>query len=239
MNFLITMAGEGRRFRDAGYTVPKMLIEAKGKTLLEWSVDSLPLHLCSRLIFVAQQQHEDAFRVSKKIISIYSSRVSSLHFKFIDKLTRGQSETACLAKHLIDPAKPLLIFNIDTQFVSSMLEKNLLRKDIDGVLGAFYSEEPRFSFASLDDEGFITRTAEKEVISSNALTGLYHFTRPADFFEAAEDAFAKNETTKGEFYIAPLYNHLIAKGRRLIVDMADEVNILGTPEELKIFLQRK
>lgn len=238
MNFLITMAGEGRRFREVGYDLPKMLIEAKGKTLLEWSIDSLPLNLCSRLIFVAQQKHEDEFQLSKRIISIYGSQVKSLHFKFIDKLTRGQSETACLAKHLIDLSQPLLIFNIDTQFSSSSLEKNLLRKNTDGVLGAFYSEEPRFSFAALNNEGFVTKTAEKEVISSNALTGLYHFTFPEDFFEAAESAFSKNETTKGEFYIAPLYNHLINKGRKLIVDMADEVNILGTPEELELFLKK-
>ena len=238
MNFLITMAGEGRRFREAGYDLPKMLIEAKGKTLLEWSIDSLPLNLCSRLIFVAQQKHEDEFHLSKRIISIYGNQVKSVHFKFIDKLTRGQSETACLATHLIDLSQPLLIFNIDTQFFSSSLEKNLLRKNIDGVLGAFYSEEPRFSFAALNDENFVTKTAEKEVISSNALTGLYHFTYPEDFFEAAESAFSKNETTKGEFYIAPLYNHLINKGRKLIVDIADEVNILGTPEELKSFLRK-
>jgi len=238
MNFLITMAGEGRRFHEAGYELPKMLIEAKGKTLLEWSIDSLPLNLCSRLIFVAQQKHEDEFQLSKRIISIYGNKVKSVHFKFIDKLTRGQSETACLAKRLIDLSQPLLIFNIDTQFFSSSLEKNLLRKDIDGVLGAFYSEEPRFSFAALNDENFVTKTAEKEVISSNALTGLYHFTYPEDFFEAAESAFSKNETTKGEFYIAPLYNHLITKGRKLIVDMADEVNILGTPEELKLFIEK-
>jgi dTDP-glucose pyrophosphorylase len=232
------MAGEGRRFREAGYDLPKMLIEAKGKTLLEWSIDSLPLNLCSRLIFVAQQKHEDEFQLTKKIISIYGDRIKALHFKFIDKLTRGQSETACLAKALVDLAKPLLIFNIDTQFSSSSLEKNLLRKSVDGVLGAFYSEEPRFSFAALNDEGIVTKTAEKEVISSNALTGLYHFTYPEDFFDAAESAFAKNETTKGEFYIAPLYNYLIAKGRKLIVDVADEVNILGTPEELKVFLEK-
>src|SRR4030095_4159227 len=210
MNFLITMAGEGRRFREAGYDLPKMLIEAKGKTLLEWSIDSLPLDLCSRLIFVAQQKHEDEFQLSEKIISIYGKRVKDLRFIFIDKLTRGQSETACLAKDIVDLSQPLLIFNIDTQFSSSSLEKNLLKKNIDGVLGAFFSEEPRFSFASLNAEGFVTKTAEKEVISSNALRGLYHFTYPEDFFEAAESAFAKNETTKGEFYIAPLYNYLIA-----------------------------
>ena len=215
MNFLITMAGEGRRFREAGFTMPKMLIEAKGKTLLEWSVDSLPLTICSRLIFVGLQQHENEFQLSKKITALYNHRVKSLHFKFINTLTRGQSETAYLAKDLVDLSQPLAIFNIDTQFSSSTLEKNLLNKKIDGVLGAFHSTEPRFSFASLDEKGFVTETAEKVVISSNALTGLYHFTNPIDFFEATESAFEKNETTKGEFYIAPMYNHLIKKGKKI------------------------
>jgi choline kinase len=233
------MAGEGRRFLEVGYTLPKMLIKAKGKTLLEWSIDSLPLNLCTRLIFVAQHKHEDEFQLSEKIKTIYSNRVMSLHFKFIDKLTRGQSETAWLAKDIVDLSQPLLIFNIDTQFSSSSLEKNLLKKNIDGVLGAFFSEEPRFSFAALNNEGFVTKTAEKEVISSNALTGLYHFTNPEDFFEAARSALAKNETTKGEFYIAPLYNHLINNGCRLILDMADEVNILGTPDELGQFINNE
>lgn len=236
MNFLIPMAGEGRRFRDAGFRLPKMLIEAKGKTLLEWSVDSLPLHLCSRLIFIGLQQHEDEFQLSKKIIGIYGSKVKSLHFKFIESTTRGQSETVYLARHLIDTSQPLLIFNIDTRFSSSTLEKNLLRKDVDGVLGAFHSTEARFSFAALNENGFVTKTTEKEPISSNALTGLYHFSDPDDFFEAAEHAFANQLTTKGEYYIAPMYNYLIGKGKKLIVDVADEVNILGTPEELKIFL---
>ena len=130
-----------------------------------------------------------------------------------------------------------MIFNIDTQFFSSSLEKNLLKTKIDGVLGAFYSTEARFSFAAFNTKGFVTETAEKIVISSNALTGLYHFTHPTDFFEAAELAFEKNETTKGEFYIAPIYNYLIKKDRRLIVDIAEEVNILGTPEELQLFLR--
>ena len=45
MNFVIPMAGRGERFKKAGFSLPKMLIESHGKTLLEWSVDSLPLEL--------------------------------------------------------------------------------------------------------------------------------------------------------------------------------------------------
>ena len=41
MTIVITMAGLGSRFRKAGYTVPKYMIEARGKTLFEWSMESL------------------------------------------------------------------------------------------------------------------------------------------------------------------------------------------------------
>ena len=41
MTVIITMAGAGSRFKKAGYKVPKYMIEVKGKTLFEWSMDSL------------------------------------------------------------------------------------------------------------------------------------------------------------------------------------------------------
>ena len=41
MDIIITMAGLGSRFRKVGYNCPKYMIEAKGKTLFDWSMDSL------------------------------------------------------------------------------------------------------------------------------------------------------------------------------------------------------
>ena len=41
MNIVITMAGIGRRFQEAGYQMPKYMIEAHEKTLFEWSMESL------------------------------------------------------------------------------------------------------------------------------------------------------------------------------------------------------
>ena len=41
MTVIITMAGLGSRFYKAGYDCPKYMIEARGKTLFEWSMDSL------------------------------------------------------------------------------------------------------------------------------------------------------------------------------------------------------
>ena len=69
-------------------------------------------------------------------------------------------------------------------------------------------------------------------ISDNALTGLYHFTDARDFFSAAAEALAKGGTEAGEFYVAPLYNKLIAAGRKFVLDEARLLVPLGTPEDL-------
>lgn len=236
MNFLITMAGKGQRFVDAGYLLPKMLISVKGKTLLEWSLDSLPIELATRLIFVLLNEHEEHYQISEIIKKKYGHLKLSIHFKYLSQVTRGQAETAIKALDLIDFTKDLLIFNIDTSFHSSKLKSSLLYEDCDGVLGAFKSNSEKFSFAKLSNtNNFIEEVAEKKVISDIALTGLYHFRNPKLFFEETENMIRRNILIKGEFYIAPVYNKLIEKGEKFIVDFCDEIDILGTPQEIDIF----
>lgn len=227
------MAGKGQRFVDAGFEVPKMLIEAKGKTLLEWSVDSLPLELCSRLIFVLLDEHEKNYRLSEIIKQKYNGNYD-IHFIYLKETTRGQAETVVKAKDFIDFEKDLIIYNIDTAFCSSKLTEHLKEENIDGVLGSFIDsgKSIKYSFAKCNNEGFITEVAEKIHISDNALTGLYHFRKPDDFFRIAEKHISLEQTSKGEFYIAPMYNDLIKEGKNFIVDHCDVIYILGTPEEL-------
>ena len=58
LNIVITMGGLGARFQKAGYTVPKYMIEAKGKTLFEWSMISLEgfRDVASQYIFIARTE---------------------------------------------------------------------------------------------------------------------------------------------------------------------------------------
>ncbi len=228
------MAGLGSRFSEAGYTLPKPLLPAHGKTLLEWSVDSLPLELATRLIFIGLKAHREAYGLEEVIRGLYPHL--PLSFLWLDQTTRGQAETVWLAAPLMDLSKGLLIFNIDTAFSSSGLAALLADPSHDGVLGAFLSIEPRFSFASVDDDGYVNEVREKSVISSNALTGLYHFASTNAFLEVAGDAIAANELEKGEFYVAPLYNRLISRRARFVLNCCEHHWILGTPAEYESFL---
>lgn len=236
MNFVIPMAGRGSRFTDAGYKLPKMLIETHGKTLLEWSVDSLPLELCTNLIFIGLNEHNLEYSLEKRIRDIYGALGFSLSFLWLDGVTRGQAETVMLAHELVNYDTDLLIFNIDTYFSSPTLKDKLLQSNIDGVIGAFISVEDRFSYASVnDDTGFVMDTVEKQVISQYALTGLYHFKRTIDFFNTAKFYIQNNITSKGEFYIAPMYAELIKQQKKFVLDLCEEHWILGTPNELLKF----
>lgn len=237
MTFVIPMAGRGERFLRAGYTVPKMLIEAHGKTLLQWSIDSLPLHLATRLVFVGLRAHEVQHHLSVLIRDCYGPAVPGIFFHWLDETTRGQAQTVLSCKHLIPPAEPLLIFNIDTAFRSTSLAAALKNGENDGVLGGFRSREPRFSFARVGENGVVERIVEKEAISDCALTGLYFCRSADDFLHAAEEAVSRDATVNGEFYVAPILNDLVVSGRRFVVDWCESHQILGTPEELAEFLK--
>lgn len=238
MNFVIPMAGRGQRFTDAGYKIPKMLIEAKGKTLLEWSIDSLPLELCTNLIFVILRDHTATHQLDHFITNKYKKYNPKI--VYLEEVTKGQAETILKAKHLLDITVDLVVYNIDTAFNSVSLKDTLLKNKRDGVIGAFldYSNSNKYSYAKLDKESNVIEVVEKVKISDFALTGFYHFTNPEDFINFAEMNIQNNDTVKGEFYVAPIYNQLLQQGKMFTLDICNEINILGTPEELNAFLMK-
>jgi NDP-sugar pyrophosphorylase family protein len=243
--YAIAMAGLGRRFAGAGFDRPKYMLPAAGRTLFEHSILSLPLELAAKIFFIALRDHEEAFGLGafmeKKLKPVLPAALP-YELVLLDAPTRGQAETVLAIKDLVPPGAGLAIYNIDTCFASSTLGATLADPAArrDGVIGAFKlkGSDPKWSFARLDGNGAIAETAEKAQISDNALTGFYHFSRAADFFETAELAIRGGETTRGEFYVAPLYNRLIAAGRSFVLDTAEKLIPLGTPEDVAAFEAR-
>jgi len=236
MTFVIPMAGKGSRFLEEGYKLPKYMIKVKNKTLFEYSIESLPLEIATKIIFICLKSHK-LLNVSEFIRKNVSH--DNIKIIFLDDVTRGQSETVYKAKEYIDNYDELLIYNIDTSFKSKKLKTILLDDKLkkDGVLGAFIdkSNDDKWSFAKLDKDSNIIQTTEKDKVSDYALTGLYHFKRAGDFFDIAEKCINDNITVRNEFYIAPLYNYLIAENKIYVLNIVDEFIPLGTPQEVKSF----
>ena len=238
MTFIIPMAGKGSRFIKDGYKLPKYMIEVKGKTLFEYSMDSLPIGIADKIIFICLKEHEK-YNVSNFIKEKINH--TNIDIILIDEVTRGQAETVYVAKDHVKDLDEILIYNIDTYFQSKNLKEALLNASLkcDGILGAFIDEtnDDKWSFAKLNDEQNVIQTTEKEKISNYALTGLYHFSKASDFFDIANSWISNNQTVRNEFYIAPMYNDLIKQGKKYKLDITDIFIPLGTPDEVKAFEQ--
>ena len=238
--FVIPMAGNAQRFKDEGIIEPKFLLEVKGRTLFEWSLESLPLDIAEKIIFICLQEHEKKYNVRNFIKKIMEKKFPRLNYEiiFLDKTTKGQVETVLHAKKHINNDATIVIYNIDTHFVSTRLRSKLLRiknTSNDGLLGAFNSNDKKLSFIELDSKEFVKRTKEKEPISNIASTGLYTFSKGKDFVVAAEFMLSNNLSTNNEYYVSELYNILIKQGKKFVIDLADDFAPLGTPDDIKKF----
>ena len=237
---VIPMAGHGRRFKDAGISKPKFMIEVRNKTLFEWSLDSLPLEISRKIIFICLEEHEQEFNVGKFIKDIMNQKYSNLSYElvYLEKTTRGLVETVLHAKQLIDSESTLIIYNIDTYFTSTRLKSKILtlkNQNIDGMLGCFTSDDENLSFVELNDKGLVKRVREKEKISSLASTGLYIFSSGKQFIEAAETMIKNDIKVRDEFFVSELYNILLKSGKKFEIDVAEEFIPFGTPDDIKKF----
>jgi dTDP-glucose pyrophosphorylase len=236
MNFIITMAGEGSRFKQAGYELPKFLLEAGGKKMIEWSLEGLPLEIADKVIFIGQKKEFEKYEVENQIRELYPTIQTKFFFVLINGNTEGQAITVLSAEPLVSDNEQIVIFNIDTNFKSSTLKSKLLKQGDDyNIIGSFKSDSPNFSYAKSGKNYLVTKLAEKEVISTNALTGLYHFSKWSDFKKVVEYYISNSITIKNEYYIAPMYNQIIKSGGKVVLDRVSKIEIMGTPEEYERF----
>lgn len=228
------MAGRASRFKETGYTIPKSFIEVKGKPMIKWATDSLSFIKNPKFIFMCLRVHEDSFGVSRKLKKMYKDNAQIL---FTNGITEGAAATALLAREFIDTEEELIISNADQFFVSKEFGKEMLSSDknYSGMIPLFESTHPRWSFAKVNDKGFITEVAEKVPISNSATVGVYYFKHGKDFVFAAEEMIRKDIRRNNEFYVCPVFNELLGRGDKIKAVWADVMWSLGTPEDVLYF----
>ena len=238
MDIVITMGGLGSRFRKMGYNVPKYMIEAKGKTLFEWSLISLDGYKdkANQYIFIAMKDDNadvEAFITGK----CQELGIENYHVIILDYLTDGQATTAMMAAKYWDKENALLIYNIDTYVEAG--EMNSAELKGDGFIPCFQAEGDHWSFVRLDEEGKVVEIKEKQRISNYCTLGAYYFRTCGLYENLYNEYYSKTqELVNGEKYVAPLYDYLLTKGGEIYIsDITPErVHVLGTPEELHAFL---
>ncbi|MDU1260191.1 MAG: glycosyltransferase family 2 protein [Veillonella sp.] len=237
MNIVITMGGLGSRFQKAGYTVPKYQIEVKGKTLFAWSMISMDAFKKETFIFLVRKEDN-----ATSFIENECNRIGIPNYKIIelDRLTKGQAETASLAIPYCDKDKPIFIYNIDTYVEAGQMTDDIIIGD--GFIPCFKAEGDHWSFVKLDSNGNAIEVREKTRISDYCTIGAYYFRTAQLYQEIYDKLYVKSEYLEhGEQYIAPMYNWMIQHEMNVrIQDIEPKyVHVLGTPEEVEVFKKLK
>lgn len=235
MQILIPMGGAGSRFAAAGYDNPKPFIEFFGKTMIENVVDNLGTE--NEYVLVTQKRHYDEYRW---VYDNIAKRSRGLKVKQLEGMTRGAAESCLLAEDLLDHELPVMIANCDqmmewdpTKFKAWFLDSGL-----DGAIMTFDSQSEKNSYAEINDQGLVTRTAEKQVISKHATNGIYVWRRSGDFFRAAREMINRGLKQNNEYYVCPTFNLNIEHGQRIgIYKLEPGCHWpIGTPQDLTAYL---
>jgi beta-phosphoglucomutase-like phosphatase (HAD superfamily)/dTDP-glucose pyrophosphorylase len=232
LNVLIPMAGAGSRFAQAGYTFPKPLIEVRGKPMIQVVVENLNIE--ANYIFLVQKEHYETYNL-KYLLNLIAPGCKIVQ---VDGLTEGAACTTLLAKEHIDNDAPLVMANSD-QFVewnSNECMYAFSADSIDGGILTFKATHPKWSYAKLNEDGFVSEVAEKKVISDEATVGIYYWRHGSDYVKYAEQMIKKDIRTNGEFYTCPVFNEAIGDDKKIRVKTIDKMWGIGTPEDLNYFL---
>ena len=232
-NLLLPIAGKAQRFLDAGYTMPKPLILANHKHVIDWSLESVDYSECN-LIFIVRLDHIYNFSIDKILKQKFGDDIQIV---VLDKITRGALETCVLAEQYINNDIPLLIYTPDVYF-EPQFKPNTIPDDSEGFLLTFLANSADHSYSQCDINGKVSRVVEKEVISEHANVGLYYFNSGKEFLMYGKEVIDNNMLVKNEFYIAPMYNLMIRDGKYVTCSDTEKMHVLGTPSTLEFFSER-
>lgn len=233
MNVLIPMAGAGTRFATAGYTFPKPLIEVNGKPMIQVVVENLNIE--ANYTFIVQKEHYERYSL-QYLLNLIAPNCNIVQ---VDGLTEGAACTTLLAKEFINNDAPLVMANSD-QFVEWNSNECLYAFNADGIDGGivtFKATHPKWSYARIGEDGFVSEVAEKKPISDNATVGIYFWKSGSDYVKYAEQMIEKDIRTNGEFYVCPVFNEAIFDGKKIRVKEIERMWGIGTPEDLNYFLE--
>jgi hypothetical protein len=234
------MAGLSQRFSEAGYSPPKYMLEAGGKSLFRHAVEGFSYYFGNLpFLFVLRDVQDSLGFVREECAKLGLDRPL---ITVLSEPTRGQAETVMLGleDQSVGADDPLSIFNIDTFRPGFRFPKMAEEPWVDGYLEVFRGSGANWSYVgpAEDDPGRVAKTAEKNEISDLCCTGLYHFAKAGFFTDAFRQAALPASTD--EFYIAPLYNFLIGAGSHIRFDLIGrgEVIFCGVPEEYEMFREK-
>ena len=229
IHLVMPMAGAGSRFFKNGFIMPKPLIEISGKPFLYWATKSISNFINVKdITFVILEQHIKEFKIDKKIKEYFPES----KIVIIPQILNGAVLTCMNGIKEINDDLPIIFNDCDHAFISSEFNSYCKKgefNELDGALLTFESNEPKYSFLQMDEEGNVIHTVEKKVVSNHAICGAYYFKNKELFLNCADEYLEK--CNYSEYFISGVYN-IMAEKKMKIANFQCDIHVpFGTPGE--------
>jgi bifunctional N-acetylglucosamine-1-phosphate-uridyltransferase/glucosamine-1-phosphate-acetyltransferase GlmU-like protein len=224
---ILAASGKGRSQRE----YPGFLSEMDGECLLE--------KLCQQIHQIAHHSVCFAFLTEDvrkyRLASIAELVSPGASIVKVPSKTKGAACTALLAAANFGGDEELVLVSAN-EFIDQPLGDlvaDFRAKEYDAATLVFQSVHPRYSYVKVDN-GLVSEAAQCVPISRNATTGFFWFRKVSDFIEAIESAIRKDSHHQGHYYVAPLLNELLLKGRKVGALSIDSRHYLPLKSERQI-----
>lgn len=239
---IIPMAGEGSRFRDAGYQLPKPLVSVSGVPMIVRVLKSLPF--ADRTVCLVRQEHIDQFHIDELI----KQHASNAVIVPISKTTDGQASTCMLAMPYISSDEPIFIAACDNSFLYNRERYARLVNDqsVDAIIWTFTRDEllaakpEAWGWVKLADDGITIMDMSVKVpvsdtpFNDHAVVATFYFKRAGDFVAAYERMVAANHRINNEFYVDAMPIFMNQLGKRCVIFDVDSYIGWGSPADVRV-----
>ncbi len=242
MTILIPMAGEGKRFSQAGYKISKPLIPVDGKPMVIKALDMIPKSKNENIILICRD-----FHIKSGIDIEISKYYKDVKFITLDYLTQGQACTCLVAENYINNNEELFIGACDNGFIYNLDKYKNLKSKADVIVFTYKGSKKavknpeQFGWILSDNQGKINKVSVKKAISDtpekdSIITGAFWFRQGNFFVQSAKDMIEKNQRINNEFYVDKCIDNAITLGLNVYEFETDEFLCWGTPEELNDYI---
>jgi NDP-sugar pyrophosphorylase family protein len=250
MQIVVPMSGFGERFRRAGYTVPKPLIEIEGKPIVAHVVDLFPGE--TDFVFVCSRDHLAApeFAMAEQLARYCpTGRIVG-----IAPHKLGPVNAVMQALDMLDPTAPTIVNYCDFTAVwdYAAFKRDVVDSGCDGAIPCYTGFHPHMTgstnYAYVRTEPMaagdgrsrprVLAIQEKQPYTDQpmceyASSGTYYFSSAATMADCFERCMARPELAlNGEYYASLAYRPLLEDGGLVTVYALDHFMQWGTPEDL-------
>ena len=232
INVVIPIAGTGSRYAEAGYDLPKPLIDIKGLTAVQRVVWGAGIG--GKLIYIVQAEHNREYGLSDLFLT-FSGELETVVIE-VDNPTEGPLSSVLVAKEHINNEDMLVIY--DFEGIVNWEPNNFLidageARNLDVSIAVSTTKNSSGMRIQTRENGLVSAISEEIDEATEACAGVYYWRHGQDFVTDAESVINNNEQINGEFHVASVCAKAVEDKKRVGVYQVNDFVSLSDPNGLE------